>query len=390
MNVLIFATGNLMGIARLPKALQQNGFNVSILCSQDSYISKTRFTDRRFFLKSIKQNLRFIPTAIAVLVNAITTSAAKFIFPGDERAVYILHYIVRQSLNGNANLVPSDVLEIIRFSLGDPAFFEATNNKNFAQKTAREIGIKVPKQLEVEDDDESKTLDFANSLGYPVALKKGMGEAGHGVKVCQNEQELVKSLNMPLFAKPSSLKLLIRRLLGRDTVWIPNSAAFAVQQFISGTPAIYNVVAIAGETLAGYAGIKEGINRTGQTTRIRLIEHPEMAAAASSFMRHLKYTGFADLDFMIDKNGTPYFLECNPRPTPLSALGRSLGVDLCEALMAGLTNKKFTPRSSSNSDRLITLFPQEWLRDPQSPHLESVDHDVPWDDPELVRAYING
>ena len=31
-------------------------------------------------------------------------------------------------------------------------------------------------------------------------------------------------------------------------------------------------------------------------------------------------------------------------------------------------------------------FPQEWLRDPESPYLERYPVDVPWDDPELIEA----
>jgi hypothetical protein len=34
------------------------------------------------------------------------------------------------------------------------------------------------------------------------------------------------------------------------------------------------------------------------------------------------------------------------------------------------------------------LFPQEWLRDPSSPYLHSGYHDVPWDQPDLVRACV--
>ena len=37
----------------------------------------------------------------------------------------------------------------------------------------------------------------------------------------------------------------------------------------------------------------------------------------------------------------------------------------------------------------IALFPQEWQRDPASPLIRSAYHDVPWDAPALVRAYIN-
>jgi hypothetical protein len=33
----------------------------------------------------------------------------------------------------------------------------------------------------------------------------------------------------------------------------------------------------------------------------------------------------------------------------------------------------------------IALFPQEWIRDPHSSFLRSAYHDIPWEEPELVR-----
>jgi hypothetical protein len=36
----------------------------------------------------------------------------------------------------------------------------------------------------------------------------------------------------------------------------------------------------------------------------------------------------------------------------------------------------------------IALFPQEWLRNPASAFIRSGYHDVPWEEPELVRAGV--
>jgi hypothetical protein len=37
---------------------------------------------------------------------------------------------------------------------------------------------------------------------------------------------------------------------------------------------------------------------------------------------------------------------------------------------------------------VVALFPQEWMRDPASPYLTNAFHDVPWDDPALIRAWM--
>jgi hypothetical protein len=41
------------------------------------------------------------------------------------------------------------------------------------------------------------------------------------------------------------------------------------------------------------------------------------------------------------------------------------------------------------TEQTIALFPQEWQRDPASPFIAGAYHDVPWDAPALVRAYVN-
>jgi hypothetical protein len=37
---------------------------------------------------------------------------------------------------------------------------------------------------------------------------------------------------------------------------------------------------------------------------------------------------------------------------------------------------------------LIVRFPEEWLRDPDSPYLREYVVDVPWDEPELIEAFL--
>jgi len=383
MDVLVFATDSLMGVARFPKALQEAGFRVSILCPQNSFISKTRFTDQCFYLTKITQGRQFIPSVVKDVVNALISCSARFIIPADERAVYVLHHIVRQAMCGLLSDVSADILKIIQSSLCDPNYFEATNNKNFTQQVAQELGLAVPKQIAVENS--ADALAFAAQIGYPVVLKKGIGFAAQGVKICKDSQELAKFLSLPLFAKPSAFKTLVRRWLGRDTSWIPNSHALMVQQFVHGTPAVYTLVALSGQILTGFAGIKEGVSLTGQTTRLRAVQHEGIAKAAARLMAKFSYTGFADLEFILDGD-TPYLLECNPRPTPVSPFGKYVGSDLCQALLAGLTAQSYSPPTLQ--ERTIVLFPQEWLRDPQSAYLSAAEHDIPWDDPELMRSYI--
>ncbi len=376
-----------MGIARFPKALYEAGFKVGLLCAPDSFISKTRYVEQKRFLREYKPSITLFNSLAKDLSKAIEEFAPKLVLPGDERAVYCLHQITRLAEKGQLKFISSETLAVIKFSLCDPTFYTATNNKNDAQALAKSLGISVPKQFVICHQEEA--IAAANQLNYPVVLKKGVGEAGLGVKICQTKEQLLDCLNLPLFRQPSRYKQILRKLLGREISWIPNNSAMALQQYIVGTPSIHCVAALKGKILASWTVIKEGVNATGQATRIRFVERPEMAAAVAKFVAHIGYTGFADFDFLIDAiTDMPYFIECNPRPSPIFHLGKTIGIDLAQAMFAGLANQRYAALPRLNEHQPIALFPQEWLRDPHSAYLKSPFHDIPWDDPLLLRAYL--
>ena len=80
-------------------------------------------------------------------------------------------------------------------------------------------------------------------------------------------------------------------------------------------------------------------------------------------------------------------------PPPLSKTthrGASIGLDLCAALHAALHDIPNPSRSDLDvgEEDFVAQFPQEWLRDTESPHLRRLRVDVPWDEPELIEAML--
>lgn len=388
MNVLIFSTGNLMGIARFPKMLYEAGFKVNLLCSPESFISKTRYVEHKRFLRKYKPSITLFSSLARDLSAAIEEFEPSLVIPGDERSIYCLHKIVRSAETGRLKFISGQTLAVIKRSLCDPQFYEATNNKNTTQAVAQSLGIRVPQQFVVSNSEEAMLA--ARQLSYPLVLKKGIGEAGLGVKICQTEAQLLDYLKLPLFKPPSAYKQMLRSVLGRESSWVPNNEALALQQFVVGTPVIHCAAAFQGKVLESYTVKKEEIHPhpTGQATRIRFIEQPEIASAIASFISHINYTGFADFDLLIETNTSqPYFLECNPRPSAIFHLGKMIGADLGQAMFAGLSNQSYSSSPKIDGQEIV-LFPQEWRRDPQSSYLSSQLHDVPWDDPLLLQAYL--
>ncbi len=389
MNLLIFTTGNLKGIARFPKALCEAGFKVKLLCSPESFISKTRYVDQKQFLREYKPSITLFSSLVKDLSKAIEAFEPQIILPGDERAIYCLHQITRLVEQGRLKFISAKTLEVIKSSLCNPKFYEATNNKNVTQDLAKKLGIRVPEQFVISNQEDA--IAAARKLDYPVVLKKGIGEAGLGVRICQTEAELLDCFTLSLFKPPSRNKQILRKVLGREISWVPNNEAMALQQYVSGTPSIHCVAAIAGKVLASYTVVKESIYPypTGQAARIRFVEKAEIKKSIATFVDHIGYTGFGDFEFIIEeKTGLPYFLECNPRPSTIFHLGKRIGVDLAQAMFSGLSNQIYSPSDKLEKELTVALFPQEWIRDPQSPYLTSPMHDVPWDDPLLLKAYL--
>jgi len=86
--------------------------------------------------------------------------------------------------------------------------------------------------------------------------------------------------------------------------------------------------------------------------------------------------------------GNAYLIEINPRSTQVGHLTLGHGRDLPAALYAAVSEQAVQPAPKLTEKDTIALFPHEWLRDPGSVFLQSGYHDVPWGEPELVRACI--
>jgi predicted ATP-grasp superfamily ATP-dependent carboligase len=171
----------------------------------------------------------------------------------------------------------------------------------------------------------------------------------------------------------------------------PDLRGLSVQRFISGKPGMFSAVAITGKLLAGYSVLKEQVypGVVGPSAVVRFIDHPEMATTGRALIEHFNYTGFIEFCFVVeDPTGYAYLLECNARPAPIASLGAYVGVDLCRALFRGLRGDTRPARNALKCGTVIAIFPQEWRRNPGSALLRSEFHDVPWDDPDLLRALV--
>jgi hypothetical protein len=137
------------------------------------------------------------------------------------------------------------------------------------------------------------------------------------------------------------------------------------------------------------ARVVQTLDQHGPASVVEAIEHPDISASVAKVVGALGLSGLLGFDFVVEEQtGDAYLIEMNPRATQICHLSLGVDRDLPAALRAALTGEavRATPRVFDRD--VIALFPQEWLRDPASPFLATAFHDVPWDQPGLIRACL--
>jgi hypothetical protein len=383
MNILIVGfDSQRWGSARLVKALGVAGFRVAALCAGDNPLAKTRYLDRHFPLRDVLSSRHFESR----LARAMAEWDPELVIPADERAIACLHALVRRVMSGGASCLSTEQLGIVIDSFGDPAQYDATLLKSSTLRLARKLGLRVPDGKTVSSADAA--VSAAATIGFPVYVKTSFSWAGQGVSFCRNTSEVAAAVTL---ARPRSwirLRSLLKRVMHRD--WYPTETAIDVQRSIAGKPAMYAAVAIQGRMVAGFAGItQQTCAANGPSSIVWIGADAEMQRISAAMIRALGATGFIAFDFMIDEvTGEIYLLECNPRPIPVCHLGSRIGVDLCAALKAALSGGNHLPAADVEGET-ITLFPQEWQRNPDGVVKTGNYIDIPLDDPRLLRAMVN-
>jgi hypothetical protein len=168
----------------------------------------------------------------------------------------------------------------------------------------------------------------------------------------------------------------------------PTRGLISVQRFISGTPAASAFASWQGK-LAGLIAydVLVADSTVGPPNVIRRLDDPEMEHASRTVAEHFGLSGLHGLDFIRDRDGLVHLLEINPRGTQGGTLAFGPGRDL-PASLAGAAFGSVTGMRPAIANDTVVLFPREWRRAPSSEWLKTGHHDVPWDDPAVLRASL--
>lgn len=379
-TVLVAATSNWFPTARLVMSLANAGCVVEAVCHPAHPLCSTHALSRLHAYSGL--------TASSSFLNAIVKARPDLVIPGDDLATRHLHQLHRREAKRGKG--QTDVASLIERSLGSPDSFPIVYERASFIRIAEQEGIRVPKTRVISTLEELRAW-IADS-GLPTVLKADGTSGGDGVRIVRTVQEAEKGFRK-LQAPPLLARAAKRALMDHDKtlVWpslLRRRSTVSAQALIPGPDATSTVACWKGAVMAGlhFEVIKKKYF-AGPSTVLRQIDIPEITTAVEKLVRRLSLSGIYGFDFIVEtQTGHPYLIEINPRTTQVGHLALGPGRDLPAALAAAVTGSPIQAAPRVTESDIIALFPQEWTRDPASSFIRSAYHDVPWDEPELVRA----
>jgi hypothetical protein len=232
-------------------------------------------------------------------------------------------------------------------------------------------------------------------LTYPIVLKADQSQGGLCVRIANSDTD-VRAAVWEL-QTPSTWQGIYRRFFGAilrskvvGSLKLRLLRTISLQQYIVGRPSNRAVICWKGKVLAGISvEAVEVQHECGPASVVRLINHPEMASFAEHMVKCLDLSGFVGFDFVLDSSNQAWIIEMNPRVTPICHFSLADGTDLTGSLYRQMTGLQPLPRIVPIKRDLVALFPYGFLRSAPSEYHQSSHHDVPWNEPKLVRSLLN-
>jgi glutathione synthase/RimK-type ligase-like ATP-grasp enzyme len=378
-KILLATTTRWLAPARLAIALANVGCEVESVCPRGNLVEKTSVVRRTYRYRAM--------TPLRSFVTAIDESKPDLVIPCEDLATLHLHEIY--CLGQNAGEA-TQTRTLIERSLGAPSSFSIVFARAALMTLARNEGVLVPATEAVATAEDLQHV--IARLGYPLILKTDATSGGFGVRIVNTLREAERAMRE--IRSPPDVTRVLKWAIGSGDYTLVRScmlrkqSVVSAQEFVSGQEATSAVACWGGKVLASvHFRVMRKQYALGPSTVLRVLAHPDMTSAEEKLVGKLGLSGLYGFDYILEEEtGRPYLIEMNPRATQVCHLAMGTGHDLVEALYAALSSGSIRDTLPVTDNGTIALFPQELQRDPASEYLFSAYHDIPTEEPGLVRA----
>lgn len=379
-KILIVTTCRWLSAARLAMAFAKAGCIVEAICPSGHPLLSARAVQNSYAYHGL--------TPLRSLRAGILPSKPDLIVPCDDLAMKHLHHLYDLAANVNGDASKA-LRELIEFSLGDPAGYPVTESRDNFMAMVHTQSIRTPETKTVASAEEVET--WVSRFGLPAVLKADGTSGGEGVKIVHTLDDALRAyqtLHAPLGALVAAKRACLDRDWNCVMPWLAQrKRAVSIQSFVAGSDANMAIACWQGKILSSISvEVLQTWKPKGPATIVRLIENDEMYRAAEKILGRLKFSGLCGLDFMLDStSGSASLIEMNARATQTSPLPLGPGRDLIASMCSTITGKLDYASPIDRCGETIALFPLAWQGDTSSDMFQSAYHDIPWEEPELVR-----
>ncbi|MEB3291597.1 MAG: hypothetical protein VKJ24_00410 [Synechococcales bacterium] len=137
-----------------------------------------------------------------------------------------------------------------------------------------------------------------------------------------------------------------------------------VQEMVSGIE--LNLVGV-GDGTGGHLGLvaikKMGVTDLGKIWSGMTIHHPGLIAATEAFLRETQWQGPFEMECMVDRDGTIYLIEINPRFPAWTYFATGVGINLPERLAQAAFGLPISPLTPYEAGKLFMRYTYEMVLD---------------------------
>jgi hypothetical protein len=380
-TILLATTCNWVSPARLAIALADAGFDVKAVCPAHNYLNKISRLPGTYTYSALRPVNSFL--------KAIEATKPDLILPCDDLATRHLHELHKRC----AQTGDSKVSELLVYSLGGSQNFALLDARTPFISFARKEGIRAPRTEVITSFAELNA--FLRDAEFPLVLKADGSSSGEGVAIVNSAKEAVEAFRM-LQSPPKLVRTLKWMIVNHNfrpviPTLLRRKSIVNVQSYISGRDATSLIACWHGRLLAELQFEVLSVQKAaGPASILKLTCHSEMSQTATQIADKLQLSGLYGFDFILeDATQHAHLVEMNPRTTQVGHLALGPGRDIPASLYAALMEEEVLPRPKVTNKDVIVLFPEGWLRDPTNSSLKTGYHDVPWDEPDLVRSLVD-
>jgi predicted ATP-grasp superfamily ATP-dependent carboligase len=352
-RVLLVASIDAIGIARLPSLFAAAGFRVVLLGPPHTAVSKSKFIAERI------PCARGVDATVAALREHLGTHRSRYhsVVIADEPSL----------LAASEGDSPEWLKDWFPVPVAGP-YLARIRSKVCFLRDSREAGLPVM-QFEV-CSDEPQLRAAVKRIGFPLFIKSSTGFAGAGLLFARTPADLESQLHKVTFDEPvlvqeeivgetGSIPVLYDR--GRPICW------FAYRMKLTWPTRFSSACTVAISANDEIEGLVRGV---GELTQ---------------------FNGLCGLDWMWDRRSRRIvLLEFNPRPLPTAYLGPCAGVDFSRALQ-NADSPESVVQKPTRSGAAVDLFPQALyygLQHREPRRILRAFSDAPWNDPLLTAAHL--